>query len=55
MSNLMQSVKDNVAFLGVCLLIVVAIFVVASVTEKALRKKKIHAPDQFPRLAGWHW
>ena len=39
MSNLMQSVKDNVAFLGVCLLIVVAIFVVASVTEKALRKK----------------
>ena len=39
MSNLMQSVKDNVAFLGVCLLIAVAIFVVASVMEKALRKK----------------
>ena len=39
MTNLMQSVKDNLAFLGVCLVIVVAIFVVAGLTEKALRQK----------------
>ena len=56
MSNLMQSVKDNVAFLGVCLLIVVAIFVVASVTEKALRKKnsmpRTNSPARRVALVG---
>ena len=56
MSNLMQSVKDNVAFLGVCLLIAVAIFVVASVTEKALRKKnsmpRTNSPARRVALVG---
>ena len=44
MSNLIQSAKENITFLGVCLLIVIAIFVIASVTEKALRKK-----NEMPR------
>ena len=54
MTNLMQSVKDNLAFLGVCLVIVVAIFVVAGLTEKALRQK-IPWLEPIPQLAGWHW
>ena len=32
MSNLIQSAEENLTFLAVCLLIVVAIFVIASVT-----------------------
>lgn len=44
MSNLIQNAKENITFLGVCLLIVIAIFVIASVTEKALRKK-----NEMPR------
>ena len=52
MTNLMQSVKDNLAFLGVCLVIVVAIFVVAGLTEKALRQKKFHGSNQFPGSSG---
>lgn len=44
MSNLIQSAKENLEFLGGCLLIVIAIFVVASVTEHWLRKK-----NQLPR------
>lgn len=39
MSNLFQSVMENLEFLAVCLLIVVAIFVIAGITEKGLRKK----------------
>ena len=48
MTNLMQSVKDNLAFLGVCLVIVVAIFVVAGLTEKALRQKNSMARTNSP-------
>jgi riboflavin transporter FmnP len=44
MSNLIQSAKENLQFLAVCLLIIVAIFVVAAVVEKVLRKK-----NQLPR------
>lgn len=44
MSNLIQSAKENLAFLGGCLLIVIVIFVVASVTEKWIREK-----NQLPR------
>ena len=39
MSSLIQSVKENLTFLAVCLLIIVAIFLIASFTEKALRRK----------------
>lgn len=38
MSNLIQTAKENLSFLGVCLLIVVAIFVVASLAEKWARR-----------------
>lgn len=44
MSNLMQSVMENLEFLGVCLLVCIAIFLLASLTEKAIRKK-----NQLPR------
>ena len=56
MPNLIQSIKDNLTFLLVCLLIVVAIFVVASVTEKALRKKnstpRTNSPARRVALVG---
>ncbi len=39
MSDLIQSVQENLEFLGVCLLIVIVIFAAASITEKSLRKK----------------
>lgn len=39
MSNLIQSVQENLSFLGVCLLIAIVIFMAASITEKELRKK----------------
>ena len=43
MSKLMQSAKENVAFLGVCLLVIAVIFIIASLSEKWLRKKN-HMP-----------
>lgn len=56
MPNLIQSIKDNLTFLLVCLLIVVAIFVVAGVTEKALRKKnsmpRTNSPARRVALVG---
>ena len=56
MPNLIQSIKDNLTFLLVCLLIVVVIFVVASVTEKALRKKnsmpRTNSPARRVALVG---
>ena len=38
MSNLLQSAKENVSFLAVCLVIVIALFVIASLTERWIRK-----------------
>ncbi len=43
MSNLMQSAMENLEFLGVCLVVIVAIFVIASVSERYLRNKN-HMP-----------
>ena len=43
MSNLIQSAKENLEFLGVCLLVIVVIFAVAVFAEKWLRKKN-HIP-----------
>lgn len=48
MSNLIQSAEENLTFLAVCLLIVVAIFVIASVTEKVLRKKNAMPRSNTP-------
>ena len=48
MSSLIQSVQENLAFLAVCLLIAAAIFVVASVTEKTLRKKNNTPRENSP-------
>lgn len=44
MSNLIQSAKENLQFLGVCLLIIIAIFVAASLIERWIRRK-----NQLPR------
>ena len=44
MQNLIQSAKENLQFLGVCLLIVIAIFVAASLIERWIRRK-----NQLPR------
>lgn len=44
MSNLIQSAKENLQFLGISLVIIIAIFVVAAVVENGLRKK-----NQMPR------
>lgn len=56
MQNLIQSIKENLTFLLVCLLIVVVIFVVASVTEKGLRKKnsmpRTNSPARRVALVG---
>ena len=48
MSNLIQSAEENLTFLAVCLLIVVAIFVIASLTEKVLRKKNAMPRSNTP-------
>lgn len=40
MSELIQNVKDNLEFLGVCLLIAAAVFVLAGVMEKEIGRKK---------------
>ena len=48
MSNLIQNVEENLKFLGVCLLIVIAIFVIAAVTEKWLRKKSAMPRSNTP-------
>lgn len=40
MSSLMQSAKENLEFLGVCLLVIVVIFAVAVIAEKWLQKKE---------------
>ena len=44
MSNLIQSAKENLQFLGISLVIIVAIFTAAAVIEKWIRKK-----NQMPR------
>ncbi len=44
MSNLIQSAKENLQFLGISLVIIVAIFAAAAVIEKWIRKK-----NQMPR------
>lgn len=43
MTSLIQSAKENLEFLGVCLLVIAVIFVVASVSERWLRRKN-HMP-----------
>lgn len=48
MTNLAESVKENLAFLGICLLIAAAIFVIAGVTEKGLRKKNAMPRSNTP-------
>ena len=48
MSNLIQSAEENLTFLAVCLLIAVAIFVIASVTEKGLRRKNAMPRSNTP-------
>lgn len=40
MSELIQNVKDNLEFLGVCLLIAAAVFVFAGVMEREIGRKK---------------
>lgn len=44
MSNLIQSAKENLQFLGISLVIIIAIFAVAAVVEKGIRTK-----NQMPR------
>lgn len=46
--SLLDSVKENVEFLLVCLVVVVAIFVVAAVAEKTVRKAKGIPQDVSP-------
>ncbi len=48
MSKLLETAKENLQFLGVCLLIVIAIFLVAAFTERWIRKKNHMAADVSP-------
>ena len=53
MSNLIEAAKENLQFLGVCLLIIVAIFLIAAAAERFLPGRNSVSPARrvVPRCA----